>query len=102
MRDEGLVAGLVHAFGAFGTAASLAARERGSAGLCVLVDEIQAAPVAELETMFRARWAKAGRQGDRRVRDDRLVPGRATGAGGNGALSYTLGFADFVREESTG
>jgi len=66
LRDEGLVAGLVHAFGAFGTAASLAARERGSAGLCVLVDEIQAAPVAELETMFRARWAKAS-PGERRV-----------------------------------
>lgn len=42
------------ALGALVTEASLAARERGSAGLCLLVDEIQAAPVADLRTIAYA------------------------------------------------
>jgi hypothetical protein len=40
--------------GGFVTEASLAARDRGSAGLCLLVDEIQAAPVADLRTIAYA------------------------------------------------
>lgn len=42
------------ALGAFVTEASRAARDRGSAGLCLLVDEIQAAPVADLRTIAYA------------------------------------------------
>jgi hypothetical protein len=42
------------AFGAFVTAAATAARERGSAGLCLLIDEIQAAPREDLRTLAYA------------------------------------------------
>ena len=42
------------ALGGFVTEASLAARERGSAGLCLLVDEIQASPVEDLRTIAYA------------------------------------------------
>ncbi len=42
------------AFGAFVTEAAAAARERGSAGLCLLVDEIQAAPREDLRTLAYA------------------------------------------------
>ncbi|SDC48300.1 ATP-binding protein [Nocardioides lianchengensis] len=42
------------AFGDFVTLAAAAARERGSAGLCLLVDEIQAAPREDLRTLAYA------------------------------------------------
>lgn len=42
------------AFGELVTSAALEARERGSAGLCLLVDEIQAAPRADLRTLAYA------------------------------------------------
>jgi hypothetical protein len=42
------------AFGDFVALAAAAARERGSAGLCLLVDEIQAAPRADLRTLAYA------------------------------------------------
>ncbi len=42
------------ALGELVTTASLAARERGSAGLCLVVDEIQAAPRADLRTLAYA------------------------------------------------
>lgn len=42
------------AFGSFVTEASRAARDRGSAGLCLLVDEIQAAPRGDLRTLAYA------------------------------------------------
>lgn len=42
------------AFGDLVTSASLAARERGSAGLCLIVDEIQAAPREDLRTLAYA------------------------------------------------
>ena len=42
------------AFGELVTTAALEARQRGSAGLCLLVDEIQAAPRADLRTLAYA------------------------------------------------
>ncbi len=42
------------ALGGFVSEASRAARERGSAGLCLLVDEIQAGPVPDLRTIAYA------------------------------------------------
>lgn len=42
------------AFGDFVSLAATAARERGSAGLCLLVDEIQAAPREDLRTLAYA------------------------------------------------
>ena len=42
------------AFGELVTTAALEARRRGSAGLCLLVDEIQAAPRADLRTLAYA------------------------------------------------
>ena len=42
------------AFAELVTSAALEARERGSAGLCLLVDEIQAAPRADLRTLAYA------------------------------------------------
>ncbi len=42
------------AFGELVTIAALEARQRGSAGLCLLVDEIQAAPRADLRTLAYA------------------------------------------------
>lgn len=42
------------AFGAFVTEASRAARAKGSAGICLLVDEIQAAPRGDLRTLAYA------------------------------------------------
>ena len=41
-------------FGELVSTAALAARERGSAGLCLIVDEIQAAPRADLRTLAYA------------------------------------------------
>lgn len=42
------------AFGGFVSEASRAARDRGSAGLCLLVDEIQAGPVEDIRTIAYA------------------------------------------------
>jgi len=42
------------AFGDFVSLAAIAARERGSAGLCLLVDEVQAAPREDLRTLAYA------------------------------------------------
>ncbi|MGH3424323.1 MAG: AAA family ATPase, partial [Nocardioidaceae bacterium] len=43
-----------HAFGDLVTTAATTARERGSAGVCILIDEIQAAPAADLRTVAYA------------------------------------------------
>ncbi|GGF54571.1 hypothetical protein GCM10011519_30600 [Marmoricola endophyticus] len=52
--EQGTAPASSAAFGGFVSEAALAARERGSAGLCLLVDEIQAARVPDLRTLAYA------------------------------------------------